>query len=376
MLLVPKFISYKPSNKKVNSLVTTSKTNMEKNIEKLATASLKYFNSDNLPVNVSDVSKVDVSTLHDEGFIDLLVDNGKKCDTNDSYAEVTRLDSDYLLKLNVKCDSTTDYKLLHVGQYDNCVNTLCVKDSDLYQEFHLNDTISSDTGNDDDIDIVDTDIVEQVVDNNIIKNDNKKEIRLTAFSSWSNYVKGSCDVKEVSCSAGDANCLQEVRVKKETEKVRYDREYLTQSLNLNYINTTTRQLCNNYNYVEIQGSLYRSVGNYLEVLNLNGTSTDSWEYLGRVLTTNTPDFGGYMYYKYVGMDFSSCNDTGCNPVRYIYDKYRFKKNIEKVTNNNNCTVSGVKVSSYQIVRKIEKASRSEIKDEVTCYVSTRSRKKY
>ena len=89
-------------------------------------AALNYYTNERLPHSLNETSKITLKEMLDEKLLYSLVDSaGKKCSTTDSYVEVTKLENEYLFKVNLACSDITDYILVHQGCYDYCNDTTC-----------------------------------------------------------------------------------------------------------------------------------------------------------------------------------------------------------------------------------------------------------
>ena len=53
--------------------------------------------------------------------------NGKMCDLDESYVEVTKQAKEYKMKVNLKCGNEEDYVIVYLGCYDYCLNDVCEK---------------------------------------------------------------------------------------------------------------------------------------------------------------------------------------------------------------------------------------------------------
>lgn len=89
-------------------------------------AALNYYTNERLPQSLNGTSKITLKEMLDEKLLYSLVDSaGKKCSTTESYVEVTKLENEYLFKVNLACSDITDYILVHQGCYDYCNETTC-----------------------------------------------------------------------------------------------------------------------------------------------------------------------------------------------------------------------------------------------------------
>ena len=84
-----------------------------RNLRVLQNAGRAYYYSANLPKNVGDSTSITLGELVDKKMLLELNDkNGKKCNNNDSYVQLTKkADGQYEMKSYLSCDSDSDYIL-------------------------------------------------------------------------------------------------------------------------------------------------------------------------------------------------------------------------------------------------------------------------
>ena len=362
--IVPKFLSYKKgpnsNRKKVAKNVDTVEVSKisPSTLRKLEKAGLKYFKKDVVPTEESKSSKVTLKDLKKSGYITDLKSNNNVCDKDSSYVMLTKNKDDYTIKSYLKCGSSKDYILSSVGEYSYCGDSyLCKKDN------NIKDDDNKDKSKDD----------KENNNNNTNNNDNRTDNNtnnnnkvLGDFGPWSEYVRTSCDTKAVECNKDDSNCLQEVKLYSRKEIV--GTKNITNTFDhtaLKYVSSKTQTICPSYNYYVINNTIFRTKGNYGEILQLGKTSTNSWSYKGQVSTTTTPRFGGNEYYKYVGTQ----NGT------HYFDYYKYNLAMEKVssfTYGCTSTTSGT-VNYYSVYKQPETYKTTENVYATACYKSVRNR---
>lgn len=100
------------------------------NIESMKDAAKDYFTLERLPKNVGDKEKLTLADMLKLKLVLPFVDsNNKACDNKLSYVEVTKLDDEYTMKVNLSCGEVSDYIIVHMGCYDYCKTTICEKDT-------------------------------------------------------------------------------------------------------------------------------------------------------------------------------------------------------------------------------------------------------
>ena len=98
------------------------------NLDKMKEAAISYYTDERLPKNVGESHKMTLSDMNGKKIITPLIDkNNKPCDVEGSYVEITKMDDEYLLKVNLKDSEKEDYILVHLGCYTYCDSNICEK---------------------------------------------------------------------------------------------------------------------------------------------------------------------------------------------------------------------------------------------------------
>lgn len=118
----------KSINKKLDGIGTSYNGVFNENVKIMKDGATSYFTSDRLPKNTGDTVTLTLKEMLDRHLIIEFTDgNGETCDPKDSYVEVTKEDSEYIMKVNLSCDKQKDYVLVHMGDYDYCTTAICEK---------------------------------------------------------------------------------------------------------------------------------------------------------------------------------------------------------------------------------------------------------
>lgn len=386
--ILPKFVGYKKTSNKLeensSKTVSVSKFEFESNQLKLRDAALKYYGKDKIPVDVGQKSKLTLDQLQKEKVLSEIVDDeNRSCNVSESYVELTRLDNDYLLKVSLVCGEENDYKIFHVGEYEYCDNTLCEKSSqreveiskgDIQESYNKEEIMQKDDGHLEEETKKD-DSEEKQEEQQETENSKKSDSTiLSDFGKWSNYERVSCGTKEVVCSLDDTSCLEEVKIYKRTEKVGEKKiSYSAQLQLLEKISQSQKKLCSNYNYLEINNKLYYTSGDYAEVLRLNKSSTSNWNYDGKIVVDKNLVSNVKKYYKFLGVNYESCQDDCTKNIKYYYDVYTYKHNLILADSQNCSNETLVTYPVYSL--KISSVSRTDTKPiyATACYKSIRTR---
>ena len=225
--LIPKFISPKTSSNEV----TSSKV-FEKNLTAMKKASVNYYSKkENLPTDNSK-EVITLRQMISKNMLRAFTDkNGKACNVDKSYSEITSDNGEYVLKVKLKCSDEEDYVLTKLGSYSYCTSEICEKDlskTDTKSEESsttTNNKTNNETNNEtkmDEIETPDTSDSESEKDeesdsSNTAVNYTYEYQKTTAgtFSSWSDWsgkAKNSERYKEITCATNDSNCLKEIKV--------------------------------------------------------------------------------------------------------------------------------------------------------------------
>ena len=142
--LLPRFIQPKivqqncaqakgTSTEECSSVAFNSLTSQifQDNLERMKDAAISYYTNDRLPEQVGDKKKMTLGEMIENKLITTLIDkNNKEVNIEKSYVEITKMDNEYLLKINLKDSEKEDYILVHLGCYNYCSTGLCEKQTD------------------------------------------------------------------------------------------------------------------------------------------------------------------------------------------------------------------------------------------------------
>ena len=98
------------------------------NLDRMKNAAISYYTDERLPKEVGQSDTMTLSDMIGKKIIIALIDkNNKACDVEKSYVKITKLDDEYILKVNLKDSEKEDYILVHLGCYTYCDSYLCQK---------------------------------------------------------------------------------------------------------------------------------------------------------------------------------------------------------------------------------------------------------
>lgn len=421
--ILPNITSPKVKTNKDTSTVVTKQ--VSKNIDKIKSAAVKYYTKKKLPTKTGKSKSITLDNLIQKKYISNIKD--KDIDKKKSYAKITKLDNEYLLKVYVKTKKASDYKLYHLGHYDYCKSYLCEKRKTNTQEVKTNqveETIDINDGFEEIQNIV-TDTVEHVeVDNNTDtntesddsknsndqnsnennnnsngnnnNNDTKEDTSkytyeyqkitpavMSDWSEWSEWSKTSCQTAEINCDDSSELCLTKLQRTDKREKIgTYKKTYMRQKKTINYTNSYTQTGCSGSYYVIIDGTLYNTNGKYTIINNINSntkSSTGNWVYTGRFEHSTPPEDTAKVRYIFAGVNYNECTETCTKNPTYYYDKYIYNAKLDKVSSTTQSSLGcpaykQKEVSIYNTITTYDKVQRDEPVYATTCYKRTTTRK--
>lgn len=94
------------------------------NVARMKEVAKTYYTTERLPQNIGETKKMTLKEMIDNHLILPLTDSkGKKCSTRDSYVEITKMENEYVIKVNLSCSDQKNYIIEHFGCYDICSDT-------------------------------------------------------------------------------------------------------------------------------------------------------------------------------------------------------------------------------------------------------------
>lgn len=95
--------------------------NFADNVESMRDAAKGYFTTERLPEKVGDSVTLTLGEMLEKKMVLEFIDsNGNKCDTEKSYVKLTKMDTEYQLKVQLTCSDYSDYIIEYIGCYDFC----------------------------------------------------------------------------------------------------------------------------------------------------------------------------------------------------------------------------------------------------------------
>ena len=98
------------------------------NVARMKDAAIGYFTNERMPQTVGETKKLTLQEMYDLHLVLKMKDkDGKPCDTQKSYVEMTKYTEEYRLKVNLSCGSQEDYIIVYLGCYNYCSDGICEK---------------------------------------------------------------------------------------------------------------------------------------------------------------------------------------------------------------------------------------------------------
>ncbi|MBR6690354.1 MAG: hypothetical protein IKL65_03380 [Bacilli bacterium] len=98
------------------------------NVGRMKDAAIGYFTNERMPKTVGETKKLTLQEMYDLHLVLKMKDkDGKPCDTEKSYVEMTKYTEEYRLKVNLSCGTQEDYIIVYLGCYNYCASGICEK---------------------------------------------------------------------------------------------------------------------------------------------------------------------------------------------------------------------------------------------------------
>lgn len=427
--LLPKFIKptvVENSGNIVDISALTSQIFAE-NLDKMKEAAITYYTDERLPQEVGKSHKMTLSDMIGKKIITPLIDkNNKPCDVEGSYVEITKMDDEYLLKVNLKDSEKEDYILVHLGCYTYCDSYVCEKEE--------TKVVIKGSKPEDNV------VVKPQPDNKPEKEPEKQpekepekepeipeddeptptptptptpdeevgylyeyqKVTGVEMSDWSKWAytynangqaeKISCDTPRLTCSANDPSCLLELKLISRKEKIgTHEQKYEKEKEAMVQTGSYEQKACSKYNYVIIDETTYVMTTSvtYTTVTKVSGGGS-GWSKGSTNSYANPPRDTATKQYVFAGADYSYCSDTCSTLPNFYYTEYSYSGGMSSVsgttsTPGNVSSSTSTTVTAecgeyvtktipvYSTIKKSEIATRTEPLYGTVCYKATRTR---
>ncbi len=375
--LLPKFMA-PVATPKVDLTPLTSQIFAD-NLKRMQDAATSYYTTERLPKEIGDKDTMTLRDMIAKNLIIPLIDkDGKVCDLDGSYVTITKLDTEYLMKVNLKCGDQEDYVLVHMGCYNYCDSFICAKrDEEVVNTPTKPPEPQKDTPTNPEPTPEYCPITSCAANQTLINPGSKdcyckddpipeekpnyeyeyqKWIGATyskwdAWSNWTIYVDAD-GIQPISCEDSDPNCLKRIEVKQERKQVgTYPKSYLqayqSEEPSLSY----TETWCSEWSYEKYGNTVYAKKGG-------------AWVDRGIFTYDNPPQDTPTTYYELVGSNYLACDDACQTLPKFTFRKWEYTGETVSVTDHPNIAVScatkstkkvTVYVTRYKTVQREEPA---------------------
>lgn len=113
--------NYVTKDELIQQLQSIYGRNFADNVESMRAAAKGYFTNERLPKKVGETVTLTLGDMLEKKLVLEFIDsNGNKCDIEKSYVEVTKMNNEYQLKVQLTCSDYSDYIIEYMGCYDYC----------------------------------------------------------------------------------------------------------------------------------------------------------------------------------------------------------------------------------------------------------------
>ena len=223
LLLIWLFRNYSPNMKPFYSNV------FRENISYMQDAAKSYFTNDQLPTEVGKTVRLTLKQMEEMKLLVPFVDkDGKSCNVNKSYADVTKEENGYTLKVNLVCGDESDYIIEILGCHDYCNNCTPKTETKTALEYEFKRTTKKDV-------TVFSCPAGYTRDGKICS----KKTGVETIAATSNYTDAKTEVTDVLYTTGESQKIEVAPLKdtKTTTNKQYADVTITETTNKEY---TTR----------------------------------------------------------------------------------------------------------------------------------------
>ncbi len=318
------------------------------NLKKMQDAATSYYTDERLPQNVGDAKQMTLRQMIAENLLVPFVDQyGKACSVDKSYVKITKMDDEYLMKVNLKCSKEEDYILVHMGCYTYCKKDICEKKEttvikDASVPAPAIPQSSPQKGGESLPDVpVEPEKGPVPTPQKGKEYEYKKTTgaKMSNWSDWSAWTKNVNDYPALDCSDSDPTCVKKRQLFSRKEQIgTYQKAYVVGREEQRQYGSYQEKACANFNYVRINETTYQTTNVYGTVSSItssSGSSVGSWVYSGTYTDFIPPQDTAGVHYVYQGLNFS-CNGCSGSP-KYTYKKYVYQGGLTNVTAGSSTT---------------------------------------
>lgn len=308
----------------------------QENLNTMKEVAIAYYTTDRLPQKEGDTKKLTLGEMLEMKLLLEIKDkNGEMCDTDDSYVEITRLEDEYKMKVNLKCGDEEDYIVVYLGCYDYCLNDICEKQESTKQtvaaagssgggskvsNFFKKITTTINKTVDKVTEIIVPDKPDPKPDPDpddpVYKYLYRKTVTVhhdaeySKWSDWSANIEYDPNNNNIDWGKHDTVWYEKVGYKITPYyeyEVDYDQPIYTEKYD-RLLGYKKQYACSGYTY-------------YIDSVTSTTYQVSGWTKTGRVTLSYKPTQSNTKRYVYVGMNYDLCADTCTLKPYYIFDVY-------------------------------------------------------
>lgn len=329
------------------------------NIQTMKEAAIGYYTTPRLPKNIKDTKSMTLREMIDASLIIEFKDaNGKSCDLDDSYVEITKYEDEYQMLVNLKCTDNDAHIIVYLGCYDYCDKDVCEAEKKAVSTPVSNTPVTPVTPVKPPVNPPKEEPKPVVYEYKYIKTVSDYYSNWSSWSSWS-----TTKAYETS--------LRDVDTKKET--------YYTSERKVVAYKTVTTEDKNSpiYSYEKVQVGYTetKTCAAYKTEIVYTGEYKGTWVSEGKQLYFSTPKDTSTTKYTYISSTDYSCGSCVAGVAAY-YEK-KVYKTYQVTTEKQVCSkYDTTKTPVYGTVKKITGYKTTTSQEAVYGYVQVDNTVKY
>ena len=365
------------------------------NIQTMKEAGITYFTTERLPKEVGDKVTLTLQKMLDLKLVLPFTDrNGNSCDVKKSYITLEKQETEYLMKVNLKCGEEEDYILVHLGCYSYCTTAICEAKKGTTEKTSIKPTATATPK------VTSTPRPTPTATPKPTPTSTPKptptatptptptatpevsrlyEYKKTTKTTVAPYCEKWSNWKEYYRKANDGVVYGETATKKvepvgkrEIVVGKITAVYVTVQevrQQLSYVGNREYKVCTGYNYFADQQKVYKVESDWSYA-----TGTDAY-YYGTTQPADSIQGNQQIHYELVGIDFDKCENDCTNHPYLIYRKqvrtvtaYTDLSNLTAVCTNTE--TRSVPIYTYRTLsstKQVLKTPEQEVKKYVAVY---------
>lgn len=331
----------------------------QENLNTMKEVAIAYYTTDRLPQKEGDTKKLTLGEMLEMKLLLEIKDkNGEMCDTDDSYVEITRLEDEYKMKVNLKCGDEEDYIVVYLGCYDYCLNDICEKQESTKQTVaagssgggskvsnffkKITTTINKTVDKVTEIIVPDKPDPKPDPEDPVYKYLYRKKVTIhhdaeySKWSDWSANIEYDPNNNNIDWGKHDTVWYEKVGYKLTTTYKTNKSKPIWQQV-VRQMGSYTKYACGEYEYFIDQTTNTTYI-----------TNSGGWQYAGTVVSSTVLDSSSSVKYVFAGMSYEDCG-TVCD----VTPKYKFHKYTRSAssTTTTSDTASDLRAVCKTVVKK-------------------------